>query len=367
MTSYAEFPASMHSQDFDLYPSQDYTDLLATGQAFVSTGSYLDSGFTASASTNPGFNPQLQAFANPTLSAQGFSSAVAGSTVARCSPSGSPQSGTQSFELHPPHLSSSSDSSASVSSSAMGSPSLNQNQIQEAWAPFNQGLGLEQTIISKDSFVPEPFATTAFSYDGLVATDKLSGFVGESHSISSPQSSRPRSAVAPLFISPFVRSSSPVVSPLSASSAPASAAESCGTPALQPTVPKVDSASVFKSPTTPASAMLASPLSSPSAREAGRVTLGSPVMQRGRRYSLLSNQIWPVGGQETPESPFTVKSSSESPRSSVYQDNNSFIPPLASSCPSFRKFHFHFSLFLLASSQFRVSISINFALCEIWR
>jgi len=71
-------------------------------------------------------------------------------------PAGSPHSTTHSFHEQPPVLSASSESSASVSSSAMDSPS----HFHEPWNSV--GLGF----------------TSGFEYPGMVATEKT--FVGES-------------------------------------------------------------------------------------------------------------------------------------------------------------------------------------------
>jgi hypothetical protein len=74
-------------------------------------------------------------------------------------PAGSPHSTPHSFHEHPPVLSASSESGASVSSSAIGSPSL-VPQYNESWNPM--GLGF----------------TSGYDYPAVVATEK--SFVGES-------------------------------------------------------------------------------------------------------------------------------------------------------------------------------------------
>lgn len=71
-------------------------------------------------------------------------------------PAGSPHSTSHSFHEQPPVLSASSESGASVNSSAMGSPT----HFNEPWNPT--GLGL----------------TSGFEYSGMIAGDKT--FVGES-------------------------------------------------------------------------------------------------------------------------------------------------------------------------------------------
>lgn len=89
-------------------------------------------------------------------------------------PAGSPHSTSHSFQEQPPILSASSESGASVSSSALGSP-LHAAHFTERWSPI--GLGL----------------TSSFDFPAMVAVEKT--FVGESmirssatfsNSISSP-------------------------------------------------------------------------------------------------------------------------------------------------------------------------------------
>jgi hypothetical protein len=80
-------------------------------------------------------------------------------------PVGSPHSTSHSFHEQPPVLSASSESGASVSSSAMGSPT----HYNETWNPM--GLGL----------------TSTFEYPGMIASEK--SFVGESTVLSTSSSS----------------------------------------------------------------------------------------------------------------------------------------------------------------------------------
>lgn len=82
-------------------------------------------------------------------------------------PAGSPHSTSHSFHDQPPILSASSESGASVSSSAMGSP-LHAAQFNDSWNPM--GLGL----------------TSSFEYPAMVAAEKT--FVGESKIFSSVSS-----------------------------------------------------------------------------------------------------------------------------------------------------------------------------------
>lgn len=107
------------------------------------------------------------------------------------SPAYSPTSSiAQSFDMHPPVLSSTSDSGASVQSnisSAMGSPSMDVPQQAPAW---NQLHELFPSIVQQDNFQPDQFTSTCYDFDSLVAPDsKYPGFVGEPSRISSSQSS----------------------------------------------------------------------------------------------------------------------------------------------------------------------------------
>lgn len=79
-------------------------------------------------------------------------------------PAGSPHSTSNSFHEMPPVLSASSESGASVSSSAMGSPSL-VPQFDGSWQPISAGL------------------TSGYEYPGMVANDK--SYVGKSITVSS--------------------------------------------------------------------------------------------------------------------------------------------------------------------------------------
>jgi hypothetical protein len=90
-------------------------------------------------------------------------------------PTGSPHSTSHSFHELPPVLSASSESGASVSSSAMGSPSL-VPQYNDSWSTM--GLGL----------------TSGYEYPVMVSTEK--SFVGES-TIPSTTASSQSSVISP--------------------------------------------------------------------------------------------------------------------------------------------------------------------------
>ncbi|KAL1389810.1 hypothetical protein HDK64DRAFT_287050 [Phyllosticta capitalensis] len=157
--------AAMPPSDFDLYPSQEYSDLLVQGHYPPASNQPFTFGLPHQPHQpfSAPFKPQNNAFAmNPFK--QGF---------LPYSPVASPASAAQSFDVCPPQLSSASESGASVhstSSSAQGSPSMNQ-QFVEPWSVLGQGLGLAPGLE-----MPE-FASCGFEYDSMVATDKHSGCV----------------------------------------------------------------------------------------------------------------------------------------------------------------------------------------------
>ncbi|KAK8158366.1 hypothetical protein BC567DRAFT_244673 [Phyllosticta citribraziliensis] len=158
----------MPPSDFDLYPSQDYSDLLSQAHYPPNNPHQFTFGqpHQPHHSFSAPFKPtNTNVFAmNPFNRQGGF---------LPYSPVASPASAAQSFDVCPPHLSSASESGASVhstSSSAQASPSMNQ-QFAEPWSVLGQGLGLGPGLE-----MPE-FASCGFEYDTMVATDKISGCV----------------------------------------------------------------------------------------------------------------------------------------------------------------------------------------------
>ncbi|KAF2815021.1 uncharacterized protein BDZ99DRAFT_515783 [Mytilinidion resinicola] len=300
MVSYAQYPPTMQ-HDFELYATQEQQfDLLATSQpAYLPTSQYLDPSFSA-----PFDAASLHAFSEAPRSqdlrfhydaiAQGVKPNY--QQQQQYSPAGSPNSGAHSFDIQPPHLSTSSESGASVSSSAMGSPSLNPQYHDQPWGSVN-GLGLAPGIVP---------STSGFDYDGLVATDK---YVGESYELSS---SRPRVSSFPFSCASSAVSSNSFVDPMRQNTS------GQHTPALQTPSPRSESG-FFQTPTTPASAMPPGPLSmrrSPS----------------GRRNSLLSTELLRTDILDS--LPDTSFSSPVTLRSPYSQNNLNFIPPLEASYPT---------------------------------
>ncbi|KAF2197846.1 hypothetical protein GQ43DRAFT_186462 [Delitschia confertaspora ATCC 74209] len=177
MVDYA-YPPTM-SHDFELYPNQDpQLDYMTTTQPYIHSNTYMDpSAFTSSYEPMP--MPALSD-AHPRIQdLQPYYDGIALGVKPNMqySPMGSPSSASHSFDHHPPILSASSESGASVSSSAMGSPSLNP-QYDASWNAMN-GHGLAPSIVQNGS---------GYEYDALAVSDKLSGCVGESPISSSFQS-----------------------------------------------------------------------------------------------------------------------------------------------------------------------------------
>ncbi|KAK5007740.1 hypothetical protein LTR28_004896, partial [Elasticomyces elasticus] len=243
----------LHDNDFSLFPQ--YSDYTATSQAYIPTNTYQESGFPASAyesyaahHTFPG--QQLHNFSF------GVHNVAQGQKAAfnPRSPLYSPtNSASNSFDVQPPVLSSTSDSGASVQSalsSAMGSPSLNAQNAAD-WAS-STGLGISLNIVNPDSFARDPFATTSFEVESLLAQDKDLGCVA--FSMDSVQPSAPLSSgVEEKDFS-------------STTKADRTSRES----------------SVFRSPTTPASAALFQPWSPTLARVKGQQGPSVPHVQKPR-------------------------------------------------------------------------------------
>jgi hypothetical protein len=307
MASYAEPPytATMPSQDFPLY-----SEFMPTTESYMPAASWDASYNTTSYDSHSSIN----AYAQPSRQQEYQYSfdATAKTNYHHYSPVESPNSGSQTFDNNPPHLSTSSESGASVSSSTMGSPSLNPPQYAEStWPPIEaNGLGIGQEVLEKTAFIQDSFATTGFDYESVVATDKLPGCVGESNQISSDK------RVSALAF-PFVPRPLP-------SSAPGERTRDEQKDSVSQS--NMTSHNVFKSPTTPASALLPTPFSSPSVyrKDFFKQSMPSPVSYKPRRNSLLSNEVFP----EDPASQPTPTSASPSTPQSAVQPNGHFLPSM---------------------------------------
>ena len=203
MAEYAQYPASM-PHDFELYSNTHHEQHMDFhhSQPFMSSSMYgMDHAFTASS-----YDPMvpLTDMQRPQHVPQYHYDAIAQGvrTYQYHTPAGSPHSISHSFHEMPPVLEASSESGASVSSSAMGSPTIIP-QFNESWNPMALG--------------PAP----GFEYSNMAAEKS---FVGKS-----TLSSTPTTSSFPLVKSPVL---------------------------------PICKMHVFKTPTTPASATRPSPRSS---------------------------------------------------------------------------------------------------------
>jgi hypothetical protein len=157
MVDYVPYTTANMPHDFELYANQEQQiDYLPTSQPFLPSASYpMDPTFGGA------FDSHVLQFHYDGI-AQGVKASF---QQQYASPMASPHSISHSFHEQPPVLSASSESGASVSSSAMGSPS----QFNDSWNPLSAGLGL----------------TPGFEFPGMVEPVKVPGCVGESTSISS--------------------------------------------------------------------------------------------------------------------------------------------------------------------------------------
>ena len=245
----------------------------------------------------------------------------------------------------PPQLSTASESGASVSSSNMGSPSLNPNFVGESWAT---GLGLAPSIVQPESFGQDAFAAAALEQDVMISADKHQGCVGESQTaLSAASQPFSSSRFSSSFVSPL--RSSHVGRPQGRTS-DAPSPRQLGVTASSP-IPAAhperrssaisvtgSHAGTFKVPASPANARFAVPLartsSSPQLNDGAKSAAffaTSPELRR-RRPSLLSNQIWPPP-TPPPDHHITMPSppsrSTSSPMPSVAGPS---AQPLDSSC-----------------------------------
>jgi hypothetical protein len=154
MVDYVSYPSSMH-HDFELYSNnqEQAMDYPLTNQPFMPSSTYgIEQSF------NPSYDPMMPLGAQRPHDLHFHYDAIAQGVkpFPFHTPAASPHSTSHSFHEQPPILSASSESGASVSSSALGSPT----HFEEPWNTV--GLGL----------------SSAFEYPGVIAAEKT--FVGES-------------------------------------------------------------------------------------------------------------------------------------------------------------------------------------------
>lgn len=145
MVDYVPYSTASMPHDFQLYSSnEDQLDFLPTSQPFLPSNSYtMDPTFSGPyehmATLSEATRPHDLQFHYDGI-AQGVKV-----PFQQFSPTASPHSTSHSFQDQPPILSASSESCASVSSSAVGSPSLHP-QFTEPWNHMTNGLGFEYAM-----------------------------------------------------------------------------------------------------------------------------------------------------------------------------------------------------------------------------
>lgn len=163
MVDYA-YPPTMQHHDFELYQEQEQQlQYLPTTQPFLSSSTYsMEQSFSA---------PYEHAFPlieapRPQYTYEQFAQGhKLASQYNYHSPSGSPHSTLNSFQDQPPILSASSESGASASSSALGSPSTTPQFEMDAWNPMammTSGIDFPTMAAEQKSFIDpnviQPFA-----------------------------------------------------------------------------------------------------------------------------------------------------------------------------------------------------------------
>jgi hypothetical protein len=173
MVDYIAYPPTIH-HDFELYSNnqEQAMDYPLTNQPFMPSSTY-----SMGQTFNAPYDPMMPLAEAPRLQDLHFHYDGIAQGVKPFqfhTPAGSPHSTSHAFHEQPPILSASSESGASVSSSALGSPT----HFPESWNPM--GLGL----------------TSSFEYPGILASEKT--FVGESTLLSTTLSFSPPSPTASL-------------------------------------------------------------------------------------------------------------------------------------------------------------------------
>ena len=342
MATFAEYPPqTMAANDFTLYP---YQEVWNQDQQYLPTTTYSDQTYFNS-TTFDSFQAQ-QAYLQPDQFS--FPSDQSFHSKSNLHPDYSPaHSASHSFDLqHPPILSSTSDSGASVQStisSAMGSPSVQPHQSNE-WLQ-QQDMSMFPGIVQSDSLAHDTYATTGFEMESIPVTDK--GCVGELTTISSSQLQQ---NVPPFNVSSFSSSfdflrdlrtfSHPSEddgwSKPSHALPPASAAQSLSIPSTLIAQPSgsVESTSpndsLFKSPTTPASAAATSPVYE-RVKGKRKASVALQATKRARGSSPL-NQAMSYHENDFPDRPHAPPPTLSSPFFS--QSSGHFVPPLDYTCPS---------------------------------
>ena len=350
MTTFQDYPAQTmapNENDFPLFPYpdawSDHTYEPYPDQSYMNTTSF------DSYQTHPAYIPTDQYTFGADNSFQ---------PKTHLHPYHSPaNSAAQSFDVQqPPVLSSTSDSGASAPStisSAMGSPSMHP-QLVNNWGQ-QPDMGMIPDIVHPDNLGQDVFASTGFDMESIPAvTDK--GCVGELHNFSSsqPAISAPLSNVSSYRSSfDFLRDAGPIpptwMDSQMSNAFPITNVQTSSSMPLTITPPASGnmspSDSLFRSPTTPASAT--SPvLERVKGKRKASVAQSAPKRLRG---SSPLTQAMSYNEADLPPRPQAPKNSLSSPFFS--QSSGYFVPPLESSCPSPALLSYFFSLFHDTSGQ----------------
>ncbi|KAI1508730.1 hypothetical protein A1F97_08443 [Pyrenophora tritici-repentis] len=163
MAEYAQYPASM-PQDFELYSNtHEHHMEFHHSHPFMSSAYGMEHAFSAS------YDPMapLTEIPRPQDLQYHYDAIVQGVRPYQYhTPAGSPHSISHSFHEMPPVLEASSESGASVSSSAMGSPAI-VPQFNESWNPMPLGHvpGYEYTnMATEKSYVADPNLIQPFAF-----------------------------------------------------------------------------------------------------------------------------------------------------------------------------------------------------------
>ena len=165
MVDYVPYPTSTMPHDFPLYSNDDQLDFLPSTTTTTTQGYLPSSDYPVDSTFSAPYDPMSTLAEAPRSNHlqfhyDGIAQGVKAVPFQQLSPEGSPHSTSHSFPDQPPVLSASSESCASVSSSAMGSPSLNP-QFVDTWNPMTNGLGF----------------VSGFEYPGMVEQVKMPGCV----------------------------------------------------------------------------------------------------------------------------------------------------------------------------------------------
>lgn len=162
MAEYAQYPASM-PQDFELYSNtHEHHMEFQHSHPFMSSAYGMEHAFSAS------YDPMapLTEIPRPQDLQYHYDAIVQGVRPYQYhTPAGSPHSISHSFHEMPPVLEASSESGASVSSSAMGSPAI-VPQFNESWNPMPLGHvpGYEYTNMATEKSYVDPNLIQPFAF-----------------------------------------------------------------------------------------------------------------------------------------------------------------------------------------------------------